>query len=226
METVEILVEMGVASLVQSPQFEQYWVQLNQTTHQQLIDFIRGEQSVLVSEDRYGISLDLGLIASWVDPFVDGAASEALLLATSDGVAQIPIAESNKFPTAEWVSRNSVTLAIVSALIFVLLQTLAIVLANNRKQAVMLAAIGIAIVAGATLLATRTVISDHLSDIRDEGGRALAREYVDALMSDLVLLTGLVGLGALLIGVVLAVLPYIRPESGTNPTRSPSIPAA
>jgi hypothetical protein len=225
-DAVKALVEVGVASLIQSPIFEQYWVQINQTTHRQLVDFIRGESSVLVSDDRYGVSLDLGVVAGWVDPFIDGAASDALVLGTSDGTAQIQIAESSRIPTAEWVSRNSVAVAIGSTLIFVVLQTLAIVFASNRKQAVMFAAIGIAIVAGATLLASRTVAADHLSRIRDEGGRSLAQEYVNALMSDLVLMTGIVALGALLTGVALAALPYIRRDSRTGAAISPSMPSA
>ncbi|MGH2551274.1 MAG: hypothetical protein ACRDHN_17950 [Thermomicrobiales bacterium] len=224
-EALTAIIVDGVTSLIQSPLFVDYWVQLNQATHQQVVDFLEGRSSVIVADNRRGISLDLGLIASWVDPFVDGAASDVLALATSDGVAQFPIAESKSFPAAEWMSRNSLPVAIGSSAIFIVLQTLVIVLSRNRRQAVFLAAIGIAVVAAATMLATKTVISDHLSRIRDAGGRSLAREYVDALMSDLVLLAFGIAAGALVIGIVLAVLPYVRRESGMAAV-SPSMPQA
>lgn len=224
-EAIQAVIQDAVASLIQSPYFVEYWVQLNQTTHQQLVDFARGESSVLVSNDRRGISLDLAMIASWVDPLVDGAASEALALATSDGVVQVPIAESRSFPPAEWVSRNSLAVAIGSIAIFVVLQTLAIVFATNRKQSAFFAVIGTAIVSGATVLTAKTLVSDHLASIRDAGGRALAREYVNAVMSDLVILAVAVALGSLLVGVVLAALPYVR-RSPSAEQVSPIMPRA
>jgi hypothetical protein len=209
-DLVQAEIVSAVNELIQSPNFVPYWVTLNQTTHQQLVQFLRGEGSALTSDNRHGIALDLAVIADWVDPFVDEAASQLLELAESDGVTQIPIAESRSFPLAEWFSRNSLAVAIGSSALFIALQVIAIYFADRRKNALVIAAVGIAVAAGLTLVAAKTFVSDHLAQIRDLQGRALAHEYVDALLSDLVMMAIATGIAALVIGAVLAALPFIR----------------
>lgn len=209
-DAVYAAIESGVDRLVQSPNFVPYWVQINQVTHQELIAFIRGESSLLSSDNRRGVSLNLETIAAWVDPFTSDAASAVLSLAMADGATQVQIAESRSFPPAEWISRHSLAVAIGSIAVFALFQALAIALSRNRRRATTIAAIGVALVSIATVVFTKTLISDHLASIRDAQGRELAREYIDAILSDFVTLASVLGVASLLLGAGMVALPYIR----------------
>ena len=209
-EAVYAAIESGVRSLIQSPSFVQYWVQINQVTHRQVVDFVRGESSVLTSDDRRGISLDLETIALWLDPFTNDAASAVLALAMADGATRVQIAQSRSFPPAEWIARNSGVVAIGSAAFFALFQGVAIALARNRKRASTVAAAGVAVVALLTVVLVKTFVSDHLARIRDMQGRTLAHEYADAVLSDLMALASLVTFVGFLSAALMIALPFIR----------------
>lgn len=209
-ETVYATIESGVNSLVQSPGFVGYWVQINQLTHQQVVDFVRGESSVLTSEDHRGISLNLETIATWLDPFTNDAASAVLALAMADGATQIQIAQSRSFPPIEWVARHSREVAVGATVLFAVFQVLAIAFAENRKRASTIAAIGVATVAAATVVLVKTIVSGHLGRIRDTQGRALAHEYIDAILSDLMTLASALAVTGFLAGAVMIALPFVR----------------
>jgi hypothetical protein len=211
-EGVYAAISSGVQALIHSPYFVQYWVQLNQLTHQQVVDFVRGESSVLSNDGRRGVSLDMETIALWLDPFTDDSASAVLSLAMADGATQVQIAQSRSVPLAEWVSRNALAVAGVATVLFIVSQILAITAAQARKHAAVIAAIGIAVVAAATVVGTKTVVSDHLASIRDAQGRALAHEYVDAVLSSLVALAGVLAVASLVIAAVILALPYFRQD--------------
>jgi hypothetical protein len=224
-EGIYAAIANGVQSLIQSPQFVPYWVQLNQLTHQQVVDFVHSESSVFSSNGRRGVSLDLQPIASWLDPFTDDSASAVLSLAMADGASQVPLVQSNSIPLSQWVSRNALPVAGSAALLFAISQVLAISAARARERAAAVAAIGVAVVAAATVVLTKSVVSDHLARIRDAQGQALAHEYIDAVLSSLVAMTSALALASLLTGAVILTLPYFR-QHRQEAEVTPALPQA
>jgi hypothetical protein len=220
-EALHAEIDRGVERLVLSPGFVRSWIEVNRLTHQQLVAFIRGESSLLSADGRVGVSLDLATIASWLDPFTDDTASVVLTLAMADGATRVQIAQSRSFPPAEWVARNSAAVALSASTLFVVTQALALVFSGNRGRMVVVACAGIALMAVLTLIATKTLVSSHLMRIRDVQGRALAREYVDAVLSSFLTLAAALAAAGLIASVAMLALPYLRgarPASGIGAT--------
>lgn len=203
-------ISRGVSDLVRSPAFPMYWSLASQFIHQQVIDFVHGDSSAITKDGRYGIAIDLQTIAAWIDPFTNDAATAALDLAFSDGSVQLQLTQSRKLPLLQWLARHSLPVAVVSLLGFVAAQTLVIARAGNRRRAIAIAGVGIAIISGLTLIVAKKQLSHYLARIPIDRGRPLAEEYVDALLSGLVGSAGALAVSGLLIAAAMLVWPFVR----------------
>jgi len=206
--SVQDRLQVGLANLMQSPEFQNAWAQVTRLAHQQIVAVLRGDSTV--------ITIDNGVVTLNVFPLVNGALSTLqaegvipasvtlpeLSASSTPTVARtalqaalgitlpvdfgtIPLVQANRLETAQTAVRVFDILVIVAIVVTILLFVAAAYVARDRRRAVILLGVGAVIALLVARAGLRGIENAIVDSVANADGAVIARGLFDAALNDL-----------------------------------------
>ena len=201
---IEGFVGDQVANIVQSDIFDEFWTEANTRAHQRLNQVLSGDTSGPVSIEGNDVTLDVGqVIAQVKQRLLDRGLTIAekipvvnseMVIFQSDNLAAAQRAYSLLNALGLWIPIAAAVLAILGVLI-----------ANDRRKAVLGVGIGLAIATVLAAVAVVVIRGEYLNALPPTVNRAAATSFFDILTTYLVqtLWAGLAAAVVIVLGALL-----------------------
>lgn len=154
------VVEEGVLAALQSAPVQQLWRKASEATHEQLIDVIENNGTLVRTRNGGAVVLDLGpVVANLANRFGTPAPVVEKLRSS---VGEITILRAKRLETLQGAARGLRDLAIVLPALVLLLLALAVGLSPGRRSRALVAAGLVGIVAGVAALIVRSIAGNEV----------------------------------------------------------------
>lgn len=201
---IEGFVGDQVTDIVQSDVFDEFWNEANTRAHQRLNQVLSGDTSGPISIEGNDVTLDVGAVVAQVKQrLLDRGLSVADKIPTVN--SEIVIFQAENLASAQRAYSLLNTLGLWIPIAAAVLAILGVLVANDRRKAVLGVGIGLAIATALAALAIVVIRGEYLNALPPTVNRAAATSFFDILTAYLVqtLWAGLAAAAVIIVGAVL-----------------------
>jgi hypothetical protein len=186
--------------IIESEQFEEFWVQANRTAHEQAVDIVHDDPDVVDLNDGE-VTLDLTQALELLRDQLGVVGDEIFAnVEIPEGQGEIVVYRSETLSAMQRLIKLVDRLAWILPIVAVVAFALALAIAVHRARVVVTIGVGVAVALGIELVITRLARTEVLDLIRDEDVKVAA----DAAWDDIVT-AGFVAQTTLMITIALVV---------------------
>ena len=167
--------------LVQSPKFEEFWVQANRRAHRQLAALLTGSKEGALQSSDGTVTLDLSQLIGTAKRDLDKRGITLFKNVPTTNAPTLTLIQSTQLVKLQGLTRLLNRIYILLPILALLAFAGAIILTANRRRGLVRCAIGLALSMGLVLVIASLVRNNYLSSLSPSQSKPATQAVIDTV---------------------------------------------